>query len=83
MSDPVKKPDHYTWHPSGVECKDIVGAFGFNRGSAIKYIWRAGRKGDEIQDLEKAIESLKNEVLRLNLERAREEERAQDWPGFD
>lgn len=44
MHDPVNHPDHYTQHPSGVECIDITEQFNFNRGNAIKYIWRAGTK---------------------------------------
>lgn len=85
MSDPVKFPDHYRWHPTGVECKEIVAHFPFNRGTAIKYVWRAGRKGgpdDEIRDLEKAIESLRNEVSILKTQRARNEEVAIHVPGF-
>ena len=59
MSDPVHHPAHYT---SGkVECIEAIeaalGPEGFRaycRGNALKYIWRAGRKGDAGQDLRKA-----------------------------
>ena len=64
-SDPVTKPSHYNWHPSGVECKTIAEAFQYNLGCAIKYIWRSGRKGDVIEDLKKAQEYIKNEIERL------------------
>lgn len=37
----------------------------FNRGNAIKYIWRAGDKGNEIEDLKKAIWYLTDEIKRL------------------
>lgn len=65
-SDPVN-PQHYKKHPSGVECIEIVRHFNFNRGNAIKYIWRAGEKSQEteIQDLEKAIWYCQNEIARL------------------
>lgn len=56
--DIVNHPQHYTNHPSGIECIDIVKHYKFCIGNAIKYIWRAGLKGGEdkeIEDLEKAI----------------------------
>jgi len=64
-NDPVTKPSHYNWHPSGVECKTIAEAFCYNLGCAIEYIWWAGRKGDVIEDLKKAQEHIKNEIERL------------------
>lgn len=64
-NDPVNHPKHYTQHPSGVECIDITEHFNFNLGNAIKYIWRAGDKGDLIQDLEKARWYLDREIERL------------------
>lgn len=67
MTDAVNNPSHYNNHPSGVECIDIVRHFNFNRGGAIKYIWRAGEKDPtkEIEDLEKAIYLLSDEITRL------------------
>jgi len=64
MSDPVRHPRHYTSHPSGVECLDIVRHMGFNLGNAIKYIWRADLKGAAIQDLEKARFYIDDEIRR-------------------
>ena len=52
--DPINHPRHYTSHPSGVECIQVVEHFPFNIGAAIKYLWRAGLKGDAIDDLQKA-----------------------------
>ncbi len=45
----------------------MVQHFNFNRGGAIKYVWRAGKKSTahEIEDLEKAIQLLTFEVERL------------------
>ena len=34
----------------------------FNRGNIVKYICRAGKKDNEIQDLEKALDYLKREL---------------------
>lgn len=53
-ADPVKRPSHYTSHPSGVECIDVTEHMGFNLGNAIKYIWRADLKDNALQDLKKA-----------------------------
>lgn len=62
MGDPVNHPAHYTSHPSGVECLDVVRHMGFNLGNAIKYIWRADLKGAAIQDLEKARFYIDDEI---------------------
>lgn len=61
----VDHPEHYNTNPSGIECIDVVRHMNFNRGNAIKYIWRAGSKNDEIEDLKKAIWYLQDEVKRL------------------
>jgi hypothetical protein len=37
----------------------------FNLGNAVKYIWRAGEKGDLITDLEKARWYIDREIQRL------------------
>lgn len=65
--DPVNHPAHYRGHPAGIECIDVVEHMGFNRGNAIKYIWRAGAKeaATEVQDLEKARWYIEREIARL------------------
>lgn len=65
VSKIVSHPDHYNWHPR-VECVQVAQEFGFNLGSAIKYIWRAGRKDSNSaeQDLRKAIQFLQFEIER-------------------
>jgi hypothetical protein len=65
--DPVSRPEHYDWHPSKVQCADITGAFSFNLGNVIKYVWRAGRKDGNpvLQDLRKAAWYLQREIDRL------------------
>lgn len=64
MYDPVNHPAHYTAHPSGVECIQITEHMGFCLGNAVKYIWRAGLKGDEVEDLRKARFYLDREIAR-------------------
>ena len=70
--DNVNHPPHYTWLKDicGVEPIDICREFDFNLGNALKYIFRCGHKEEEgmslrektIEDLEKAIFYLKNEI---------------------
>jgi len=63
--DMVNHPPHYTSHPSGVECLEITRHMNFNLGSALKYIWRADLKGNAIEDLEKAVFYLRDEIAKL------------------
>lgn len=60
--DAVNHPKHYNAHPSGIECIDVVRHFCFNVGNAIKYLWRAGLKGDAIEDLKKARWYIDDEI---------------------
>jgi len=41
-------------------CKDY--ALNFNRGNVMKYVARAGKKQDELQDLRKALDYLQREI---------------------
>lgn len=69
MADPVDHPTHYNANPSGVECIDVVEHMPFNRGNAIKYIWRAGHKGGlqtAIEDLRKARWYIDREIALLS-----------------
>lgn len=54
--DMVARPPHYTQY--SVECIQIIEemglAEGFCRGNALKYLWRAGDKGNKVEDLRKA-----------------------------
>lgn len=64
MTDKINPP-HYKNHPSGVECITITEHMNFNKGNAVKYIWRAGDKGNEIEDLQKAKWYIEREIYRL------------------
>lgn len=72
--DAVNHPRHYTSHPSGVECIDIIEWMPANVANAMKYCWRAGLKDDAptIQDYQKAVWYLNREVKRLEKIQARE-----------
>ncbi len=63
--DLVNHPPHYTSHPSGVECIQVAEHFNFSIGNAIKYLWRAGLKGDAVEDLKKARWYVDRELRRL------------------
>lgn len=55
-SDPVNHPDHYTH--AAVESIEVIESLGYGKGfcygNAIKYLYRAEHKGDEVEDLKKA-----------------------------
>ena len=68
-NDPVNHPAHFTG--GAIECIDAIEAAdygpGFNRGNAMKYLWRAGKKdpAKELEDLKKAQWYLNREIERL------------------
>lgn len=55
VKEMVNHPDHYQGNK--FEVIDIIEDYnlGFCMGNAIKYLLRAGKKDDEIQDLNKAL----------------------------
>lgn len=63
--DNVNHPKHYKSHPSGIECIQITEHLNFCLGNAVKYIWRAGEKGNLIEDLKKARWYLDREIQKL------------------
>jgi hypothetical protein len=58
----VDHPSHYKC--GGMEAIDVLEAFGLNfrLGNAVKYILRAGRKGDRSEDLRKAVWYINREL---------------------
>lgn len=64
--DPVNHPSHYNSHPSGVQCIEIVEHMSLSVGNAMQYLWRAGHKGDQIEDLKKAVWYINREIKRLS-----------------
>ena len=80
MNDNVNHPKHYTNHPSGVEAIEITEHFNFNKGNAIKYIWRSADKGKEVEDLRKARWYIDREIARiLNNEEPTFMKRSDEW----
>lgn len=71
----VDHPEHYNRHPNGYECIDVAEAFNFNLGNVLKYIWRAGLKGDAGTDLRKARWYLQREIERLEMVKVQGERR--------
>lgn len=69
--DAVKHPAHYV-DGRKYEPKDVIRdwSLNFNLGNAVKYIARAGRKDDIVQDLKKAQEYIQFEIDAIEAERA-------------
>ena len=69
--DMVHHPAHYCY--SEYEPKDVIRAWGlnFNLGSAVKYIARAGRKDDILQELNKAKQFIEFEIEAIEKERGK------------
>jgi len=63
--DMVNHPPHYT--VGGIETIDFIEAKGlsYHLGQVIKYVSRAGKKGDALQDLQKARWYLNREIARV------------------
>lgn len=72
----VNHPKHYNQHSAGIECIDVIRHYTCDIANALKYLWRAGLKGEigkeaaekEIEDLKKAlwyIEDYQSKILNL------------------
>jgi hypothetical protein len=63
----VKHPKHYGGKDNPYEAIKVIEAWGvgFNLGNTLKYISRAGKKDNIIQDLEKALFYLDREIQNL------------------
>lgn len=64
--DPVNRPSHYT-EGRQYEPIKVINDWGlnFNLGNTIKYVSRAGRKNNALEDLKKAAYYLNYEIERL------------------
>jgi len=62
----VNHPAHY--QANGIEVIDIIENFdlNFNLGNTVKYVLRAGKKGNKKEDLEKAVWYLNRELEKFN-----------------
>lgn len=68
MSDMINNPPHYQAVcqcpncGADIEAISITERFGFRLGNALKYVLRAGKKGDRASDLAKARWYLDREI---------------------
>lgn len=71
MSDAVNHPAHYGGADNPYEAIKVIKAWGlgFSLGNTVKYISRAGKKGDRLEDLKKARWYLDNEITELEAAR--------------
>lgn len=60
----VNHPSHYGGEDNPYEAIKVIEAWdlGFNLGNTIKYISRAGKKDNTVQDLKKALWYLQREI---------------------
>ncbi len=77
MNKNVDHPSHY--NHGTIEVIDAIEDWnlGFNKGNAIKYIARSEYKGNEIEDLEKAVWYLNREIKNKKLNKELEEAKAE------
>lgn len=63
----IYSPPHYSWlkDACGVEVAAITRHLDFDLGNVVKYVLRAGRKGDKLTDLKKALWYLQDEIKML------------------
>ena len=80
MNDPIENPPHYT--QGTVELIEAIESRGWGRewclGNAVKYLWRAGEKDDEVQDLEKALWYIRRRMHQISRELEMEAVEKQD-----
>ena len=71
MGEHIDHPAHYGGADNPHEAIKVIEAWGlgFNTGNTVKYLARAGKKGDRLEDLKKARWYLDREIT--NLETAR------------
>lgn len=72
MTEAVNHPAHYGGADNPYEAIKVIEAWGlgFCLGNTVKYISRAGRKDDIVQDLKKAAWYLQREIANLEAEKA-------------
>lgn len=67
MPETVNHPSHYGGADNPYEAIKVIEAWelGFNLGNTVKYISRAGKKANELEDLKKAAWYLSREIANL------------------
>jgi hypothetical protein len=64
QGEAVDHPSHYNAHPKGIECIDVIEDWPFNVATACKYLWRCDHKGNDVEDLRKAVWYIEREISR-------------------
>ena len=64
--DMVNNPPHYNFHESGVECIELTRWMSGNLAAAFKYVFRAEHKGNVLENYEKSLWYVKDEINRLH-----------------
>ena len=54
-SDTVNHPKHYTSDDCGVEAIEVTSLLPACISNAVKYVWRCGKKDEDLQELKKAL----------------------------
>lgn len=64
-NDPINYPSHYTF--GNIEVIEVIEDWelDFHEGNTIKYIARAHHKGNQLQDLEKALWYLQRKITKI------------------
>ncbi len=69
----VNHPEHYGGKYNQYEAIKVINAWGYDKdfylGNAVKYLSRAGKKDDTIQDLRKAIWYIEQKIVLLEKEK--------------
>jgi hypothetical protein len=67
MSEVVEHPEHYGGADNPYEAIKVIEAWelGFHLGNVVKYLSRAGKKGDALDDLKKARWYLDRHIANL------------------
>ena len=55
VADSVNHPKHYTSDDCGVEAIEITSLLPACISNAVKYVWRCGKKDEDLQELKKAL----------------------------
>ena len=71
QNDNVNSPAHYT--SGGIETIDFIEAkeLNYNLGNVVKYVSRAGKKDNRVEDLKKAAWYLKREIKKWEVDDGR------------
>lgn len=70
----INHPQHYGGANNPYEAIKVIEAWklNFNLGNAVKYLSRAGKKDDVVDDLKKALWYIEREISNIEIARSRE-----------